>query len=197
MKSKNVFVDKDVIIGRNVKIEDKVKLVGNCKIGDDVVIKSNSCLTDVVVENGCEIDSSVISKANIGKECKIGPFSNIRPNCIISDNVKIGAFVELKNAYVGKNTKIPHLAYVGDAEIGENVNIGCGVVFANYDGKVKQKSKIGDNVFIGCNVNIVAPVNIADNTYICAGTTVTNDTENGDFVIGRVRQENKKGIKKR
>lgn len=197
MKSKNVFVDKDVIIGRNVKIEDNVKLVGNCKIGDDVVIKSNSCLTDVVVENGCEIDSSVISKANIGKGCKIGPFSNIRPNCIISDNVKIGAFVELKNAYVGKNTKIPHLAYVGDAEIGENVNIGCGVVFANYDGKVKQKSKIGDNVFIGCNVNIVAPVNIADNTYICAGTTVTNDTENGDFVIGRVRQENKKGIKKR
>ena len=197
MKSKNVFVDKDVIIGRNVKIEDNVKLVGNCKIGDDVVIKSNSCLTDVVVENGCEIDSSVISKANIGKGCKIGPFSNIRPNCIISDNVKIGAFVELKNAYVGKNTKIPHLAYVGDAEIGENVNIGCGVVFANYDGKVKQKSKIGDNVFIGCNVNIVAPVNIADNTYICAVTTVTNDTENGDFVIGRVRQENKKGIKKR
>lgn len=197
MKSKNVFVDKDVIIGRNVKIEDNVKLVGNCKIGDDVVIKSNSCLTDVVVENGCEIDSSVISKANIGKGCKIGPFSNIRPNCIISDNVKIGAFVELKNAYVGKNTKIPHLAYVGDAEIGENVNIGCGVVFANYDGKVKQKSKIGDNVFIGCNVNIVAPVNIADNTYICAGTTVTNDKENGDFVIGRVRQENKKGIKKR
>ena len=197
MKSKNVFVDKDVIIGRNVKIEDNVKRVGNCKIGDDVVIKSNSCLTDVVVENGCEIDSSVISKANIGKGCKIGPFSNIRPNCIISDNVKIGAFVELKNAYVGKNTKIPHLAYVGDAEIGENVNIGCGVVFANYDGKVKQKSKIGDNVFIGCNVNIVAPVNIADNTYICAGTTVTNDTENGDFVIGRVRQENKKGIKKR
>ena len=197
MKSKNVFVDKDVIIGRNVKIEDNVKLVGNCKIGDDVVIKSNSCLTDVVVGNGCEIDSSVISKANIGKGCKIGPFSNIRPNCIISDNVKIGAFVELKNAYVGKNTKIPHLAYVGDAEIGENVNIGCGVVFANYDGKVKQKSKIGDNVFIGCNVNIVAPVNIADNTYICAGTTVTNDTENGDFVIGRVRQENKKGIKKR
>lgn len=197
MKSKNVFVDKDVIIGRNVKIEDNVKLVGNCKIGDDVVIKSNSCLTDVVVKNGCEIDSSVISKANIGKGCKIGPFSNIRPNCIISDNVKIGAFVELKNAYVGKNTKIPHLAYVGDAEIGENVNIGCGVVFANYDGKVKQKSKIGDNVFIGCNVNIVAPVNIADNTYICAGTTVTNDTENGDFVIGRVRQENKKGIKKR
>lgn len=197
MKSKNVFVDKDVIIGRNVKIEDNVKLVGNCKIGDDVVIKSNSCLTDVVVENGCEIDSSVISKANIGKGCKIGPFSNIRPNCIISDNVKIGAFVELKNAYVGKNTKIPHLAYVGDAEIGENVNIGCGVVFANYDGKIKTKSVIGSNVFIGCNVNIVSPVKIADNTYICAGTTVTKDTSPGDFVIGRVNQENKKGIKKR
>ena len=110
----------------------------------------------------------------------------------MADNVKVGAFVELKNAYVGKGTKIPHLSYVGDAELGENVNVGCGVVFANYDGKKKQKSKVGNNVFIGCNVNIVAPVNIADDTYICAGTTVTKDTQPGDFVIGRVRQENKK-----
>ena len=83
-------------------------------------------------------------------------------------------------------------AYIGDAEVGEDVNVGCGVVFANYDGKKKQKSRIGNDVFIGCNVNIIAPVNIADKTYICAGTTVTKDTEEGDFVIGRVRQENKK-----
>ena len=120
------------------------------------------------------------------------PFAHIRPNCIFGDNVKIGAFVEVKNSFIGNGTKVPHLSYVGDAEIGENVNIGCGVVFANYNGQIKQKSKIGNNVFVGCNVNIVAPVTIADDTYICAGTTVTNDTNVGDFVIGRVRQENKK-----
>lgn len=192
MKKKNVEIGKDVVLGRNVKIEDNVKLLGECLIGNDVVITSGSRLTDVVVGDGCRIDSSVIEKSNLDKNCKIGPFSHIRPNCMIGENVKIGAFVEIKNSVVAKGTKIPHLAYVGDAEIGENCNIGCGVVFANYDGQKKQKSKLGNNVFVGCNVNIVAPVKIANNTYICAGTTVTKDTCDGDFVIGRSRQENKR-----
>lgn len=197
MKHKKCQISKDVILGKNVEIDENVKILGCCKIGDNVKILSGSRIEDVVIGNDCVIDSSIIKESNVGNGCKIGPFSHIRPNCILADNVKVGAFVEIKNSHIGMGSKVPHLSYVGDAEIGENVNIGCGVVFANYDGKVKQKSKIGDNVFVGCNVNIVAPVNIADNTYICAGTTVTNDTENGDFVIGRVRQENKKGIKKR
>lgn len=192
MKNKNVVIDRTVVLGQNVVLEDNVKLLGDTVIGDNAVIKSGSRLTDVVLGEGCKIDSSVIEKANIGADCLIGPFANIRPNCIIGEKVKVGAFVELKNSYIGKGTKIPHLSYVGDAEIGENVNVGCGVVFANYDGKQKRKSKIGNNVFIGCNVNIVAPVEIADDTYICAGTTVTKNTQKGDFVIGRVRQENKK-----
>lgn len=192
MKMKNVIIDSDVIFGKNVKIESNVKLFGNCKIGNGATIKSGSVLTDVVVGEDCVIDNSIIKETTLGSGCLIGPFTNIRPNCIIGDKVKVGAFVELKNAYVGNGTKIPHLSYVGDVEIGDNVNIGCGVIFANYDGKQKRKSVIGNNVFIGCNVNIVAPVNIADDTYICAGTTVTKDTEMGDFVIGRVRQENKK-----
>ena len=191
MKRKNVEIGKDVVLGRNVKVEDNVKILGECRIGDNVTITSGSRLLDVVVGDCCRIDSSSIEKANLDKNCKIGPFAHIRPTCIIAENVKVGAFVELKNVIVAKGTKIPHLAYVGDAEIGENCNIGCGVVFANYDGKQKQKSRLGNNVFVGCNVNIVAPVNIADNTYICAGTTVTKDTQLGDFVIGRVRQENK------
>lgn len=191
MKNKNIEIGKDVILGHNVKIEDNVKILGNCLIADHVVITSGSRLTDVVVGEDTKIDNSIIEQANIDKNCKIGPFAHIRPTCCIAENVKIGAFVELKNAIVGKGSKIPHLSYVGDAEIGENCNIGCGVVFANYDGKKKQKSKLGNNVFVGCNVNIVAPVNIASDTYICAGTTVTNDTKQGDFVIGRVRQENK------
>ncbi len=192
MKNKNIEIGKDVILGKNVKIESNVQILGNTKIGDGVTIKSGTKLTDVVVGENSLIDSSVVCQTTLGKECKVGPFANIRANCIIGDNVKIGAFVEIKNSYVGNGTKIPHLSYVGDAEIGENVNVGCGVAFANYDGKKKQKTKVGNNVFVGCNVNLVAPVNIADDTYICAGTTVTKDTEKGDFVIGRVRQENKK-----
>lgn len=192
MKKKNIEIGEQVVLGRNVKIEDNVKILGECLIGNDVLIKSGSRLLDAVVGDGCVIDNSRIEKSNLDKECKIGPFAHIRPNCMLGERVKVGAFVELKNAIISKGTKIPHLSYVGDAEIGENCNIGCGVVFANYDGQKKQKSKLGNNVFVGCNVNIVAPVNIADNTYICAGTTVTKDTCVGDFVIGRVRQENKK-----
>lgn len=183
---------KDVLIGKNVKIDKNVKIIGCCKIGNNVKILSGSVLEDVVLGDDCCVENSKIVKSSIGYGCKIGPFANVRENCILMNNIKVGAFVELKNAYVGNGTKIPHLSYVGDAEIGENVNVGCGVVFANYNGKIKQKSRIGNNVFIGCNVNVVAPVEIADNTYICAGTTVTENTEDGDFVIGRVRQENKK-----
>ena len=192
MKRKNVYIGKDVILGKNVVLESNVSIDGNSKICDGAKICSGSVLLDTVVGENCIIKHSVVSNSAIGKRCKIGPFSHIRPGCVLGNDVKVGAFVEIKASLVGNGTKIPHLAYVGDAEIGEMVNVGCGVVFANYDGKTKKKAKIGNNVFIGCNVNIVAPVNIADDTYICAGTTVTKDTEDGDFVIGRVRQENKK-----
>ena len=192
MKNKNGVVGKDVVLGENVVLEDNVKLFGKTIVGDGVLIKSGSVLTDVVLGAGTIIDNSIVSNSVIGENCKIGPFTHVRPNCRISDNVKIGSFVEIKNSVVGRGTKIPHLSYVGDAEIGENVNIGCGVVFANYNGKIKQKSFVGNNVFVGCNVNIIAPVKIADDTYICAGTNVTEDTHQGDFVIGRVRQENKR-----
>ncbi len=192
MKAKIVEIGKDVVLGENVKLENNVQILGESFVGDGCVIKSGCRLVDVVLEDGCVVENSVVEHSHIGKNCKIGPFANIRPNCILAENVKVGAFVELKNAIIGRGTKMAHLSYIGDAELGENVNVGCGVVFANYNGKQKQKSKVGNDVFIGCNVNIVAPVNIADETYICAGTTVTKDTEKGDFVIGRVRQENKK-----
>lgn len=192
MKNKNIEIGKDVVLGKGVVLENNVKILGESFVGDGCVIKSGSRLSDVVLGEGCEVESSTIEKANFGKNCQIGPFANVRPNCIVADNVKVGAFVELKNATIASGCKMAHLSYIGDAQLGENVNVGCGVVFANYDGKKKQKSVIGNNVFIGCNVNIVAPVTIADDTYICAGTTVTKNTQKGDFVIGRVRQENKK-----
>lgn len=192
MKRKNIEIAKSVTLGKKVIIEDNVKILGESFVGDHSVIKSGSVLIDVSIGKNCVIENSKICQSSVGDECKVGPFSHIRPNCTLMSNVKVGAFVELKNTFIGNGSKIPHLAYVGDAIIGSNVNVGCGVVFANYDGKTKHKSKIGNNVFIGCNTNIIAPVEIADDSYICAGTTVTENTEKGDFVIGRVRQENKK-----
>lgn len=189
---KNIEIGKDVVVGKNVVLEDNVKITGNCFIGDRCVIRSGSVLVDTVLGEGCEVENSKIEKSQFGKNCHIGPFANVRCGCVVGDCVKVGAFVEIKCAFIASGCKMAHLSYIGDAQLGENVNVGCGVVFANYDGKKKQRSIVGNNVFIGCNVNIIAPVNIADDTYICAGTTVTKDTQKGDFVIGRVRQENKK-----
>ena len=178
--------DKSVQISKNAEIR------GVCKFGKNVKILGSSIISDSVVGDNSVIENSVVFGSEIGENCKIGPFSHLRPGTKLVRNVKVGAFVEIKNSEIDENSKIPHHIYIGDAKIGKRVNVGCGVVFANYDGKVKRQSLIGDDVFIGSNVNIVAPVNIADKTYICAGTTVTKDTEVGDFVIGRVRQENKK-----
>lgn len=189
---KNVKIEKLSRISKGVKIENNVQILGECKIEKGCVIGSGSVLVDAWLGAGCLVENSRIEKSEFGENCKIGPYANVRPGCKVANDVKVGAFVELKNATIGSGCKMAHLSYIGDAKLGENVNIGCGVVFANYDGKAKHYSTVGDNVFVGCNVNIVAPVDIADNTYICAGTTVTKSTEKGDFVIGRVRQENKK-----
>ena len=176
----------------NVYIDEKVEIIGDCRFGKNVKIKGCSVIENSIIEDNSVVINSVITESKVGKDCSIGPFSNLRKDSIIHNGVKIGAFVEIKNSVIGECSKIPHHIYIGDARLGKRVNVGCGVVFANYDGKIKQKSFVGDDVFIGSNVNIVAPVNIANKTYICAGTTVTKDTEEGDFVIGRVRQENKK-----
>ncbi len=188
---KNVEIEKTAVVGKKVKIEENVKILGDSFVGDGCVLKSGTVLIDAVLGDGCEVEKSKIEKSQFGKNCKIGPFANVRLGCIVADEVKVGAFVELKNATIARGCKMAHLSYVGDVELGENVNIGCGVVFANFDGKEKHHSKVGNNVFLGCNVNVIAPVEIADDTYVCAGTTVTKNTEEGDFVIGRVRQENK------
>jgi len=133
--------------------------------------------------------------AEIGKNVLVGPFARLRNGAVIQDNVKIGNFVEVKKSVVGEDSKASHLAYIGDAEIGKGCNIGCGAIFVNYDGKDKHKSTVGDNCFIGSNCNVIAPCDIEDDSYICAGTTVTKKVEKGDFVIGRVRQEHKKNYK--
>ena len=134
------------------------------------------------------IKSSFIEKSQIENNVVVGPFAHLRPDSIIKSNAKIGNFVEIKNSIIGAGSKVSHLAYVGDAEIGKNCNIGCGVIFVNYNGKCKQKTIVGDGCFVGSNCNVIAPVVIAKNTYICAGTTLTKNTNAGDFVVGRARE---------
>ena len=189
ISSQNVKIDESVFIGKNVTIHPNVEIIGESEIGDDVEIFSNTFIQDSVIGKGTKIMFSVIEKSEVGENNTIGPFSHLRPNVKTDKNVKIGNYVELKNAQVGEGSKINHLAYVGDATIGKRCNVGCGVIFANYNGKIKQHTNVGDDVFIGCNSNIIAPVEIGCGVYICAGTTITKNLEDKSFVIGRSKEE--------
>ena len=142
-------------------------------------------------------NTTIKSGVVIGENCEIGPNAYIREGCNIADNVKIGSFVEVKKANIGKGTKVPHLSYMGDCEIGEKTNIGCGTITCNYDGFKKSKTKIGSNAFVGSNVNFIAPVDVGDNTLIAAGSTITDDVPADSLSIARQRQTNKEGWNKK
>lgn len=185
---KSTIIDNSVVIGKNVTIHPNNIIRGNTIIEDNAVLLPNNYIVDSVIHEGVEIQYSHVEKSEIGKSTHVGPYSRLRPNSIIGNNCKVGNFVEIKNSSLGDGTKASHLAYIGDADIGKDCNIGCGAIFVNYNGKKKSRSVIGDNCFIGSNVNVVAPVKISDFTYVCAGTTITIDTEQNDFVIGRVRE---------
>lgn len=162
----------------------------NCTFdGDGIVIGNNCVLKNVVIRSGSEVKDSYLEDCVIGKDCEIGPYSHIKKDSLIGNNCRIGNFVEIKNSKLGNGVKASHLSYIGDAIIGDRTNIGCGVVFANYNGKEKNVSVVGKDCFLGCNSIIIAPVKIANDTYICAGTTLDKSTREGDFVIGRSRME--------
>lgn len=187
------FVDETAQIGDDVLIYPNVYILGDSKIGKGTIIYPNTTIENSVIGENCVIKSSFIEDSVVENNVEIGPFAHLRPHSVVKDGCKVGNFVEIKNATLGKGTKASHLAYVGDADVGEGCNIGCGAIFVNYNGKSKNRTTVGDNCFIGSNCNIVAPVNIANNSYICAGTTLTIDTENDDFVIGRCRETIKNG----
>ena len=140
------------------------------------------------------INASQCYQSKIGNEVKIGPFSHIRPNSDISDHVKIGDFVEVKNSTLDVGVSISHLTYVGDSDIGKNVNFGCGCVTVNYDGVNKARCTVGDNAFIGCNTNLIAPVKVGDGSFIAAGSTITEEVPEEAMAIARARQVNKEGL---
>lgn len=185
---KSCHIDKSVTFGKNVVIYPNNTILGNSHIADNVILKPSNYIADSTIEENTEVDHSYIEQSTVKAGAKIGPFCHIRPNSIVGKNCKVGNFVEIKNSCLGQGTKASHLAYIGDATVGKNCNIGCGAIFVNYNGKEKNKIIVGNNCFIGSNVNLVAPLCVQDNTYICAGTTLTQDTNQYDFVIGRARE---------
>jgi bifunctional UDP-N-acetylglucosamine pyrophosphorylase / glucosamine-1-phosphate N-acetyltransferase len=189
----NTYIDKTVKIARDVTIYPGCMLEGSTIIDEDCIIGPNSTIVNSILDKNVIVKNSIILDNKIGEATTIGPFAYLRPGNIIGKEVKIGDFVEMKNSNFGNNSKASHLAYIGDADVGENVNLGCGVVFVNYDGKNKNRSSVEDNCFVGCNVNVVAPVTVKRGSYIAAGTTLTMDVPEDSLSIGRVRQENKEG----
>ncbi len=189
----STYIDAGIEIGMDTVIYPGTILEGNTVIGEDCEIGPDTRVVRSRIGNAVKINKSVVLESEIGESTQIGPFSYIRPDCKISSNAKIGDFVEVKNSTIGSRTKIPHLAYIGDSDVGGNTNIACGVITVNYDGKRKSRTKIGSNSFVGCNVNLVAPVTVGDDSYIAAGSTITEAVPENALSIARSRQENKAG----
>ena len=189
----STYIGDDVEIGKDTIIYPGNVIEGNTKIGEGVMIYPNSRISNSIIDNNGEIQSSVIIDSKIGERTTVGPFAYIRPESIIGNDARIGDFVEIKKSTIGNNTKVSHLTYIGDAKVGEHCNFGCGTVVVNYDGKKKNTTIIGNNSFIGCNTNLVSPVTVEDNTYIAAGSTIVNDVKEGELAVARAKQRNIEG----
>lgn len=192
-----VYIGKNVEIGSDTVIMPNTIIKGNSAIGCCCTIGPNTQITDCKVADRVEINSSVMMESSVDENTKVGPFAYIRPNSKIGKNIKIGDFVEIKNSTIDDGTKVSHLTYVGDADVGKKVNFGCGTVLVNYDGKNKFRSTIEDNAFIGCNTNLVSPVVVEKNAFIAAGSTITDNVPEETLAIARSRQVIKYGWKKK
>ncbi|WP_035586910.1 bifunctional UDP-N-acetylglucosamine diphosphorylase/glucosamine-1-phosphate N-acetyltransferase GlmU [Hippea jasoniae] len=189
----STYINYDVKIGSDTIIFPGVNIRGNTKIGRDCIIENGSVIENSIIGDNVHIKPySVIEESCIANNCQIGPFAHLRPLSRLSENVRIGNFVETKKVEIGKGSKASHLTYLGDAKLGEDVNVGCGTITCNYDGYQKNETIIGDRVFIGSDVQLVAPVKVGDDALIAAGTTVTKDVEPFALAISRVPQTNKK-----
>lgn len=183
-------IEVDVQIGSDTTIEPGVYLKGKTVVGENCFIGANSEIVDSQIADYVTITQSVIESTTVNEGSTIGPFAHLRPNSTLGRNVHIGNFVEVKNSSIGDDTKSGHLTYIGDADLESNINIGCGTIFVNYDGKNKFRSHVGKDSFVGCNANIVSPVNIGERVFIAAGTTVVKDVENEALAISRTEQKN-------
>ncbi|MBC8080563.1 MAG: bifunctional UDP-N-acetylglucosamine diphosphorylase/glucosamine-1-phosphate N-acetyltransferase GlmU [Gorillibacterium sp.] len=189
----NTYIDATVSIGADTVLLPGCFLKGATSIGEDCVIGPHADITDSIVADEVSIKYSVLQDTVVGTAATVGPYANLRPGTKLGDKVKVGDFVEIKNATLDTGSKVSHLSYIGDAHIGKNVNIGCGAITVNYDGFNKHMTEIGDNAFVGSNVNLVAPVTIGQGAFVVAGSTITKDVEEDALAIARERQTNKPG----
>lgn len=192
----HTYIDAGVTIGSDTILYPGTVLRAGTSIGSDCVIGPNSDIADSVIADGAEVKHSTLAKAVVGARTTVGPFANLRPGSRVGDDCKIGDFVEIKSATIDNGSKVSHLAYVGDAKVGKDVNIGCGVITVNYDGYSKFETVIEDEAFVGSNVNLIAPIRIGKGAFVVAGSTVTEDVGDDDLAVARERQTNKKGYAK-
>ncbi|MCM2676509.1 bifunctional UDP-N-acetylglucosamine diphosphorylase/glucosamine-1-phosphate N-acetyltransferase GlmU [Alkalicoccobacillus plakortidis] len=190
------YISPDARIGQDTVIYPGVSIQGTSIIGSECVIGANSEILNSTLADYVEVKQSVIHDSTVAEHVTIGPFAHIRPGSVLGEDVRIGNFVEVKKSTLAKGTKAAHLSYVGDAEVGENVNLGCGTITVNYDGVNKYKTTIDDGAFIGSNSNLVAPVHIGENALVAAGSTITKDVPHQALSIARARQVNKENYKK-
>lgn len=189
----NTYISAEAIIGSDMVIYPGTVIKGKTIIGADCTIGPNSEIDNCNIGERTVVRHSAAYDSEIGNDVNIGPFAHIRPQSTLHDEVKIGNFVEVKKSILGIGSKVSHLSYIGDAEVGKDVNIGCGSITVNYDGEKKHITKIEDGVFVGCNTNLVAPVTIGKDSFIAAGSTITEDVPESSLSIARARQVNKIG----
>jgi len=185
------FIDYQVKIGKDTIVHPMNYIKGDSEIGKSAIINPYNDLTNVKIGNGTDISASFAVDTLIGTNCTVGPFATFRKGSVVKDRCRVGNYVEIKNSTLEDDVKAAHLAYVGDSYVGENTNIGCGVIFANYDGVQKRGVTVQKNAFIGCNTNLIAPVSVGENAYIAAGSTITQDVPSNSLGIARGRQTNK------
>lgn len=185
-----VIIEPDVKIGKGTIIYPNVRLMGTTEIGERCTLEGDTRILNTKIGNECVIQSSYMEDSEVKDKVSVGPFAHFRPHTLVEEGAHIGNFVELKNSHFGEHSKAGHLAYVGDADVGKDVNIGCGVITVNYNGKEKFRTTIEDGAFIGSNVNLVAPVKIEKNAYIACGSSITKDVESEALAIERAEQKN-------
>ena len=193
MDPDSTFVDADVTVGRDTAIYPFTWLEGKTTVGEGCEIGPNSRFTDTKIGSHVTAHFSYAHECEIADNVIMGPYVHLRPNTKLAPKVKIGNFVEVKNSTIGEGTILPHLSYIGDCDMGSGVNMGCGTITVNYDGKDKFRTTVGDNAFVGCNSNLVAPVTVGEGSYIGAGSTITKDVPPADLAIARARQKNIEG----
>ena len=181
------YIEETVTIGKGTKVYPNVVLEGTVSIGENCIIGQGTKIVNSKIGDETKVESSYILDSTVGNNTSVGPFAYLRPNSTIGDGCKVGDFVEVKNSKIGNGSKASHLSYIGDSDVGEKVNIGCGVVFVNYDGVEKHRSVVEDGAFIGCNVNIISPVTIEEGAYVAAGSTVTLNVPRGTLCVARAK----------